>query len=128
MCAIFDNSGPCALRTQCLVAASSIAAFLQMHFLAKARRYPWKLLPGDMSANIDELMLDEEVRDPTAVKIRTLALGQFNRRALVQGVQRLGDASWTTNVHEQGHASGSVLHKIHTRYGAKMLSGRALFT
>ena len=70
-------------------------------------------------------MLDEEVRDPTAVKIRTLALGQFNRRALVQGVQRLGDASWTTNVQEQGHASGAVLHKIHTRYGAKMLSGRA---
>ena len=125
MCAVFDNSGPCALRTQCLVAASSIAAFCKMRFLGMAREYPWKLLQGDISANIDVLMLDEEVSGPTAVKIRTLALGQFNRRALVQGVQRLGDASWTTNVQEQGHASGAVLHKIHTRYGAKMLSGRA---
>ncbi len=109
----------------CLVAASSIAAFCKMRFLGKAREYPWKLLQGDISAHIDLLINNEEVIDPTAVNIRTLALGQFNRRALVQGVQRLGDASWTTNVQEQGHASGAVLHKIHTRYGAKMLSGRA---
>ena len=46
MCAVFDNSGPCALRTQCLAAASSIAAFCKMRFLGMAREYPWKLLHG----------------------------------------------------------------------------------
>ena len=41
MCAVFDSSGPCALRAQCLVAASSIAAFCKMRFLGMAREYPW---------------------------------------------------------------------------------------
>ena len=67
MCAVCDNSAPCALRTQCLAASSSIAAFCMMRFLGKAREYPWKLLQGDISASIDVLINDEEVIDPTAV-------------------------------------------------------------
>ena len=123
--ALLGECGPATLRTQCLLAATTIAAFVKMRFLGQARQYPWRLVQGNISANIDALMDDDEVSEPTAVKIRTLARFGFNRNALVQGVQRLGDVSWTTHVHEQGHASGAAMHKIHQMHGTAMLAGRA---
>ena len=36
-----EGAAAAGLRTQCLVGASTIAAFVQMRFLGRAREYPW---------------------------------------------------------------------------------------
>ena len=114
------------LRTQCLLAGSTICAFLDMRIFREARKYPWKLVAGDVSANLDELERGPAVADPTTSKIKTLLGLGFNRHSLVEGVERLGDVSWSTNVHEQGHASASLLRGEHPMYSSKTLTARAM--
>ena len=83
-------------------------------------------MAGDVSANLDELERGPAVADPTTSKIKTLMGLGFNRHSLVEGVERLGDVSWSTNVHEQGHASASLLRGEHPMYSSKTLTARAM--
>ena len=97
-----------------------------MMIFREARTCLWKLVAGDVSANLDELERGPAVADPTTSKIKTLMGLGFNRHSLVEGVERLGDVSWSTNVHEQGHASASLLRGEHPLYSSKTLTARAM--
>ena len=48
------------LRSECISAGCTAAAFLHMRALRVAKAYPWKLCHGDINANLDELCAFEE--------------------------------------------------------------------
>ena len=119
-------STPAKLRHRTVVAAGTIGAFLHKRFLSASLSYPWCLASGDIFANLERLAAEEEPVDPTAAKIHRLLRLGYNRHALVQGVERMADARWTTTAQEQGHGSGAAMRKAHSTYSQETLAVRAM--
>ena len=67
---------PSFLRSQVLLVACASHAFVSERFLAPAKQYPWRLLQGDMSANLEKLK-EEPCPDEVVTKKvwQLLALG-----------------------------------------------------
>jgi hypothetical protein len=115
------------LRTQCLVAANVSGAFITQKVLTVAKGYPWCLLAGgQIDENLEALALAPAVAEPTAAKVQDLLKAGYNRVALREAVERLGDVHWTTAVQEQGHASGAIMHRAHEFYDADVLCARSM--
>ncbi len=113
------------LRSDCVVAASIGAAYIKRGLFNVARSYPWSLAIGNIEANLSRLMQEENVQEPTALKVQALAAQGFNRAALVDGLMLLRDCHWSTVSVEQGHGSAAALHKHHKAYGHDMLMARS---
>ena len=117
---------PAWLRQQVLHASQVCIAFMENQFFELAFGYPWKLCRGDRDAELDMLaQLPEHPIDPIASRIKSLLELDFNRTLLHDALDRLGECRWTTNVHEQGHASASLIHRAHRSLGTTMLTARA---
>ncbi len=81
---------------------------------------------GDLDANLDELMReDEEPAEPTSAKIyRLLHLG-WNRSELKAALRLCREVPWGTNVVEEIHASGACVRKLHPEIAYEPLRIRA---
>ena len=63
MASIVEGATSEGLRTQCLLGASTVAAFVTKRFLGPVREHPWRFAAGDISANIDAMLLDDSVAE-----------------------------------------------------------------
>ena len=118
--------GAQSLRTDCLSAAGTMRAFMEMRFLFQARQLPWSLALGNISENLDNLLRTKEVVDPTSQKIVQLLSMGFPRPAIEEAVSLLADCPWTTTTQEQGHRAASGMHQAHRLYGTRTLTTRSL--
>ena len=117
---------PAVLRTAALSATLTSMSFV-LGKLRAARRPPYDLLTGDRRANIRRLAASENPpSNDISWKVWKLMRLDFNEDLILEGLGLLARASWTTTVTEQGHASSSILMRMHKRYGKLMMQDRAL--
>ena len=109
------------IRDKCLNANHVAQAFVHKKILQPARSYPWKLLHGNRRDNLRELAKAEGLRDEVSVKIKQLVLAGYNEELLLDGLDRLADAKWTTTAVEQAHGSMAHVHRCHLTMEPKML-------
>ena len=50
---------------------------------------------------------------------------EFNETEILQGLDLLARAGWSTTATEQGHSSSGCLMKLHKMYGARTMQDRA---
>ena len=114
------------LRSKTLRAAHISMSFMEHRIWAELDRLPWRLMHGDLDANLDELMReDEEPAEPTSAKIyRLLHLG-WNRSELKAALRLCREVPWGTKVVEEIHASGSCVRKFHPEIATEPLRIRA---
>ena len=96
---------PNELQDKCLHAFHVVQGYVQKKVFHAAKSYPWKLLHGDRAANLDELRTVAGIQDETTLKIQQLVKSGYNQELLLEGLERLADAKWTTTGVEQGHGS-----------------------
>ena len=124
-------SGPVQLTSQAarsgVIAGALISwSFLEWRVLLVASSLPWRLCSGNVEANVDELLRQEEPPEAgIASKIWVLGQAGYNRTRLVRAVQLLGQCSWTSAFTEKQHGSTSVIKKRHPDYGDNHLTARA---
>lgn len=94
--------------------------------LRPAIRPPFDLLQGDRLHNLRVLKEQEDApgNDVSRKIWRLLRLG-YSEEMILQGLELLGRASWTTTLVEQGHSAGSCLMKTHRMYGARTMQDRS---
>lgn len=115
------------LRSDVLAAGHTTIGFIATKSLSEAKKLPWSLGCGDVDLNLDELIAGAEPAEPTAAKIyRLLRLG-FNRLQIKQALSLLMDAPWGTQSVEQGHASATLVKKVHPEFSKESLMLRAFF-
>jgi hypothetical protein len=101
-------------------------AFMYERIFSVVQDYPWKLLVGDASGNLDELARSEEpIRDSCTRKIRLPFSAGYNKEKLVEAISLLGEVPWSSVPVEQARASVAVLHRFHPGYSEEMLATRA---
>ena len=123
---LLGEPGPQLLRSWCLHAGHVARAFIHRRVFTMARSYPWALLHGDVSANLNSLKNAEPVSEPVTAKIQKLLQLGFNRVQIEQAVRLLGQIPWTTTTVEQGHGSTAIIHRLHRQYGEETLCRRAM--
>eukprot|EP00969_Alexandrium_andersonii_P030290 1321101-Alexandrium_andersonii.AAC.1 len=83
LAALLPAEAPSVLRSTAIVAGHRAAAFVSRKVLGPAQGYPWKLLQGDISENLDALAAEtEEVQDPTTFKLQKLLGLKYNKALL----------------------------------------------
>eukprot|EP00969_Alexandrium_andersonii_P077102 3399518-Alexandrium_andersonii.AAC.1 len=70
------------LRSDCLAAGHSVAAFVHWRALAPAAGYPWCLTRGNLDANLDALAAAGPVAEDVASKIQQLMSFGYPRAKL----------------------------------------------
>lgn len=118
--------GPRELRTDTLLAANVSGAFIFAKDIRPASQLPWSLVEGDISANLDSLSEGAKPSGPASANIWTLLRMNYPRAQLVEGIERIGDCSWSTVGVEQGHGSASTIRKQHSDYGRDMMMQRSM--
>lgn len=115
------------LRTEIILASFTSAAFLRRKIFVPAKQLPWSLVTGEgVDVELQKLQESNEAMvDPTAAKIRSLALVGYNRHELKQAIELLLDIRWSTSVVEQGHRSATIVRQLHKTLGKDMLMMRS---
>ena len=125
---VSGESGP-ALRCKTLACAHISLAFIHERVWAPLDGYPWKLVDGDILANLKELGKDKE-RPPTTesltCKVWILVTGDFPPEIVRDGLELLRHLPWSSAIVEQQHASASQVSIRHRGYGMNALTARAL--
>ena len=115
------------LRSDVLAAGHTSIGFIAARILSEARKLPWSLGCGDVEKNLDELIAGVETAEPTAAKIRRLLRRGYNRLQIKQALTLLLDCPWGTQFVEQGHASATLVKKMHPEFSKESLMLRAFF-
>ena len=115
------------LRSDVLAAGHTSIGFISTRTLSEARKLPWSLGCGDVEKNLDELIAGVEPAEPTAAKIRRLLRLGYNRLQIKQALTLLLDCPWGTQSVEQGHASATLVKKMHPEFSKESLMLRAFF-
>jgi hypothetical protein len=123
---ILNDSSPTRLRTEVMLSACIAAAVFTKRSLAVVEQYPWCLCEGNIEENLRALAATAPLDhwDATTIKIRTLVIVGHPMAALIEGVERMADVPWSTNIAEQGHGSTAVIHKFHRGFAADSLCVR----
>ena len=97
-----------------LVIKSSLTsiAYLRMDCLAPLTTAPLKYAIGDVPATVEGLNDEEDISDPLTLKRKTLAVLGFESE-VVAGMIMFEEASLSTRIVEQAHASGSLSMQRH---------------
>ena len=104
------------LRSECYVSALASSTFLHWRFLSKLQSYPWKLVEGDVSRNLDELLRHESPLaewDDTTEHVYTLLRLDYDRDRVIEALMLLKQIPWSTAGVEQAHASAAIVSRLH---------------
>ncbi len=119
--------GPDQLSSDTRKASLVEASFFWRHVLLEAQQAPWSLASGDIAANLEKLARQPQVpQDVCARKIQQLARLKWMPGLVQEAVALLAHVSWTTVVVEQGHASATLLHRLHPEYNEDILLARSV--
>jgi hypothetical protein len=126
LASLLDGMEEWELKHQALHACHVAASYLQSKVFSVVGSFPWKLVSGDIVANLQALASsDEPIRDSCTHKIRTLLGLGYSMDKLVEGAALLREAQWSTTVVEQAHGSAAVMHRHHPDYSDEMLATRS---
>ncbi len=119
--------GPGQLASDVRKASLVAASFFWRHVLLEAQQAPWSLASGDIAANLEKLARQTQVpQDVCARKIQQLARLKWMPVIVQDAVALLAHVSWTTVVVEQGHASATLMHRVHPEYNEDVLLARSV--
>ena len=91
------------------------------------QRQPWNMTQGDIAANVEALAAGTTViRDERVERMYNLLQSGVPSAALVDGLELLREAPFSTKMAEEAHASGALMMNAHERYSEKALRTRAL--
>eukprot|EP00928_Gymnodinium_smaydae_P024546 TRINITY_DN19834_c0_g1_i1.p1 TRINITY_DN19834_c0_g1~~TRINITY_DN19834_c0_g1_i1.p1 ORF type:complete len:1127 (+),score=108.08 TRINITY_DN19834_c0_g1_i1:363-3383(+) len=109
-------------------ACLSSVSFVQENALNKCRSYPLKLAVGDVESNLQTLAtkMADTIDDPVTGQIHSLLAVGYPLEGLVSDVSLWKQIPFTTNMAEQGHASGSLVLKRHPELGADTMMALSL--
>ena len=116
---------PGTLRDRCCQGSLTSVAYINYR-LRIARKDVWKLIQGDRRANVLEFAVGPQPkqRDSVLFKIHELVrLGEIE--TVLDGLELLSKASWTTLPEEQQNRIHSGLMKVHKTMEAPLLQSRA---
>jgi hypothetical protein len=100
-----------------------------MYKLQPALEDIYPLLVGNIEDNVNDAMLQKEPTQQwsTSWKVWTLLKSGYNRHEVIDALKLLSRCCWSTNMTEQGHASASVITKLHKRiYSATTIQDRSV--
>ena len=116
-----------ALRSDAIDGVHVIGGFMTYRIFKHLYAMPWALCVGDdLPQNLSGLKAGGRPTEQTARKIYDLLQLDFPVEHLIAGLNLARQASWSTVVSEQGHASASSLRKAHSEYGADTLCSRSM--
>ena len=119
------TTGP-ALKSRCIKTAHVAASFFHFRVMRELNKYPWDLVRGDLEANVDRLLDGPEPEEEIAYKVHTLLTNSLlPRKQVIQALQLLLQAPWTTLSTEQSHAMLAVLRRLRPDLGETMALLRA---
>ena len=118
---------PSSIRDCVARCAVASAGYLHYKIFLPANDYPWCLVTHASTQSQLDLLAGQHSppEDETTAKIHSLITLGYNREAILQGLELLKHARWSTTTLEQGHASASVIHKGHKQLGKDVLAQRA---
>lgn len=96
------------------------------HRFREAERLPWSLVGGDVAGKVKALAAAEKPLDDTARKIWELARLGYPMTELVDAINLMGQASWSTVCVEQGHSAGAALVRKHPHYSSSTVAARSM--
>ena len=114
------------LKSGCIQAAHISYHFLWRRVFEPAGALPWRLVRGDIAANLRELKADDPPAEPFSNQLWQLLHQDFPIKMLVDVVDVLGQAGWTSVPAEQQHGSLAQFRKWHPDYGIQTLVSRAM--
>ena len=92
LAALVDGvTGP-SLRSKCLMVSQAILALIKYRVWDEVDSMPWLICRGNIAQNIADLRDGPDASEHTTIKIQQLARFGYKMVALVDGVDRLGDA------------------------------------
>jgi hypothetical protein len=114
------------LRSTCLEAACCSGAYMQWRF-KDARKPPWHLGDGDVSANLHELLQSPPPDEDVCIKIWTLGNRHgWEDTELLEGINLYLQHSWSSQEVEKGHIYTSRVLTNHKGYGKDTLCARGM--
>ena len=114
------------LRSDVVGASMVAGGYIAAKILKPVHALPWSLVVVDEAANLDALKAGSPPSEPIALKVYKLLHLGFSRSQLEAGLSLAEEASWSTAVTEQGHASASSMMKGHDQYSAGTMTSRAM--
>ena len=118
---------PAELYSDSLQAAHASAAFIERRLLRQLQASPWRLLQGEVEANVRNLSAESSGNlDPgVGVKAKRLLEFGFSVAGIAMGLQLLRYIPWGTRAAEQSHGSLGTVHRFHRFIFASKLAIRA---
>ena len=107
-------------RTSVLESSLTSIAYIHMDCFAPLATAPLKYVVGDVLANIECLKAEDGISDPLTLKWQNLALLGFEEE-VVAGINLFKEASFTTVIVEQAHASGALIMRRHPQLNTESL-------
>ena len=105
---------PTTLRSECLNALHVALAYVHDKVFRPLSEWPWKLLLGDLNANLTELAgLDTAPAEPFAQKLWLLLKAGHSRAPLLEVLQLAQDVPFSTINVEQAHGSSATIQRFH---------------
>jgi hypothetical protein len=95
---------PVELRGAALHVSHTAFCFVDWRVFRKVRDYPWRLTRGDTRANLDQLVRGSYSGDDlTSQQLRDLHVVGYNTQRLLDTIDLIAQAPWSTGGLEQGH-------------------------
>ena len=114
-------------RAATMSAAQVSIGFIDTQVWSRLRSWPWELAVGDIATNLEELSkMESPPMDSVSRKVWALLGQSFSRHQLQAGLSLLRHLGWSSATVEQQHASATLVHRQHFRYGMAKICSRAL--
>jgi hypothetical protein len=117
----FDGSD---LRNACVSSSHTQAGFINAR-LRVAERPPFDLLHGSRSANLDALLAGDWPREEVKQRIWELLKRGCNRQDILDSLELMSQAGWSSTTVEQGHVAASVVMRFHRELTEARMRARA---
>ena len=117
---------PVELRDAALHVSHTAFCFVDWRLFRKVRDYPWRLTRGDTLANLDQLVRDwYDGDDLPSQQLRDLHAAGYNTQRLLDTIDLIAQAPWSTGGLEQGHGAMAQTHRLHLEMSAKNVACRS---
>jgi hypothetical protein len=117
----FDGSD---LRHACVSSSYTQAGFINAR-LRVAERPAFDLLHGSRSANLDALLAGDRPREEVKQRIWELLKRGCNRQDILDSLELMSQAGWSSTTVEQGHVAASVVMRFHHELTEARMRARA---
>lgn len=100
--------------------------YLWRHTVLLLQSTPWRLVEGDIAANLRAFMLQPKPEDDTGGCLwECLNCGDEVFEEIVSAVRLFSRIPWSILSSEQGHGSMAAVRRYHSDFGANMMLARA---